>query len=104
MPTFEPYDSTLEAINVELSAKLLSKNHHTETSQEVQRKNGSSEARTEENTFNFPGSYNISLQLCEPKNLLEKKRMLLGHTCLYDTNRSAWKASDSRTPLGTWIE
>ena len=36
-----------------------------------------STARIEGNTFNFPVTYNISLQLCEPKNLLEKQRNCL---------------------------
>ena len=39
--------------------------------------NNISEARTEGNTFDFPVTYNISLQLCELKNLLEKKRCCL---------------------------
>ena len=46
---------------------------------------------------------NISLQLCEPKNLPEKKRMLLGDI-LYDTNGSAWKASASGTLFGSWVD
>ena len=37
--------------------------------------------------------YNMSLKLCEPKNILEKKGVLmLRHIC-YDTNGSALKAS-----------
>ena len=58
--------------------------------------------------FNFPVMYNnISLQLCELKNLRENKMMLLGHTC-YDTNGSAWKASARRTLFsslfGSWAD
>ena len=39
------------------------------------------------------------LQLFEPKNLLKKKRMLLGYICC-DTNGSAWKPSSSGTLFG----
>ena len=56
---------------------------------------GPSKARIEGNTF--------QLRLCKPKNLLEKKRMLLRHTC-YDTNGSAWKASASGTLFSPWID
>ena len=41
----------------------------------------------------------INLQLCEPKNLLEKKKMLLGHI-FCDTSGSAWKASASGALFG----
>ena len=53
--------------------------------------------------LDFQVRHNISLQLCETKNLLEKKRMLLGHIC-YDTNGFSWKTSASRTLFGPWID
>ena len=70
------------------------------------------ESKDQGNTFfNIPVTYNlfmyvcicIAYKLCEPKNLLEKKRVLLGHTC-YDTNGSAWKASDSGTLFSSWVD